>query len=175
MRGPLEILIRPYLPADFDDVLSVINDAAAAYRGVIPPDRWHQPYMPREELKSEIAQQVEFWLAEDETAIAGVMGIQVLGELALIRHTYVAPSRQHRGIGRALLAHIRSTCTKPLLVGTWAAANWAIAFYERHGFVPVSNEDKERLLREYWNIPERQIETSVVLADRRWMDRNQTV
>ena len=167
------MLIRPYSPPDFDDVLKIINDAAVAYRDVIPPDRWHQPYMPREELKIEIAQQVEFSLAEDENAIAGVMGIQVLAELALIRHAYVAPSRQHRGIGSALLAHIRLNCTKPLLVGTWAAANWAIAFYEHRGFEPVSNEEKERLLREYWNIPERQIETSVVLADRRWMDRHQ--
>ena len=168
------MLIRPYSPPDFDDVLRIINDAAVAYRGFIPPDRWHEPYMPKQELEREIAQRVEFWLAGDATAIVGVMGIQILGDLALIRHAYVAPSRQHAGIGRALLAHIRSTCSKPLLVGTWAAANWAIAFYEGHGFVPVSYADKERLLREYWNIPVRQIETSVVLADRRWINRNQT-
>ena len=151
------MLIRPYSPPDFDEVLRIINDAAVAYKGVIPPDRWHEPYMPRQELEREIAQRVEFWLAGDA-----------------IRHAYVAPSQQHAGIGRALLAHVRSTCSKPLLVGTWAAANWAIAFYEGHGFVPVSYADKERLLREYWNIPERQIETSVVLADRRWINRNRT-
>ena len=124
--------------------------------------------MPREELESEIADGVEFWLTDDDDEAAGVMGIQDRGDVALIRHAYVRTPRQHQGIGRALLRHVQGRCDKPLLIGTWAAASWAIDFYQRNGFTVVPYAAKERLLRQYWNIPERQIATSVVLADPTW-------
>jgi len=146
-------------------MLAIVNDAAQAYRGVIPADRWHEPYMPRAELEREIAAGVAFWIAEEDSRPAGVMGIQDKGEVALVRHAYVAPAAQRKGIGRALLRHVRGLAGKPVLVGTWAAATWAIAFYVRNGFRVVSDADKDRLLRKYWSIPDRQIETSVVLAD----------
>jgi GNAT superfamily N-acetyltransferase len=164
--------IRSYSPNDFDEVFAVINDAAVAYKDVIPPDRWHQPYMPRDELAAEITDHVEFWLADDGTLIIGVMGIQDRGDVALIRHAYVRTGHQHQGIGRALLDHVRGRSQKPLLIGTWAAASWAIDFYRHNGFTQLPRKTKERLLRHYWNIPERQIETSVVLADRAWIDRH---
>jgi N-acetylglutamate synthase-like GNAT family acetyltransferase len=152
-------------------VFAIINAAAQAYRGVIPADRWHEPYMPREELEREIAAGVAFFVFEDEGRVAGVMGIQDKGEVALIRHAYVAPAVQRRGIGRALLRHLERLTDKPVLIGTWAAATWAIDFYVRNGFSVVSGGEKNLLLRRYWSIPERQIETSVVLADRRWAER----
>jgi N-acetylglutamate synthase-like GNAT family acetyltransferase len=148
-------------------MLAIINDAAQAYRGVIPADRWHEPYMPEEELASEIAAGVEFWIAEDDAAIAGVMGIQDKGDVALVRHAYVSPARQRGGVGKALLAHLRTLVRKPILIGTWSDANWAIDFYRRNGFEVVDREEKNRLLRKYWTIPERQVETSVVLAEKR--------
>ena len=163
------MIIRSYAAGDFDAVFAVINDAAVAYKDVIPPDRWHDPYMPREALEGEIAEHVEFWLAAENKLIAGVMGIQDRGEVELIRHAYVLTERQHQGVGSALLAHVLTLSQKPMLIGTWAEAKWAVEFYQRNGFTLVSYEDKERLLRQYWNIPERQIETSVVLADRRWI------
>jgi len=149
-------------------MLAIINQAAQAYRGVIPADRWHEPYMPAEELASEIAAGVVFWVAEEERATVGVMGLQDKGEVTLVRHAYVAPAKQRQGVGQALLRHLRTLSGKPVLIGTWAAASWAIDFYERNGFARVSPQEKERLLRRYWSIPARQIETSVVLADRRW-------
>ncbi len=149
-------------------MLAIINQAAQAYRGVIPADRWHEPYMPAEELASEIAAGVVFWVAEEERAMVGVMGLQDKGEVTLVRHAYVAPAKQRQGVGQALLRHLRTLSGKPVLIGTWAAASWAIDFYERNGFARVSPQDKERLLRRYWSIPARQIETSVVLADERW-------
>jgi N-acetylglutamate synthase-like GNAT family acetyltransferase len=145
-------------------ILHIVNAAAEAYRGVIPADRWHEPYMPAEELDGEIAAGVEFWGFEADGELIGVMGIQPLEDVDLIRHAYVRPCSQRGGVGGALLAHLVETATRPILVGTWAAADWAIAFYRRHGFVQVSTEAKTRLLRTYWNIPERQIEASVVLA-----------
>ncbi len=152
---------------DRDAILAIVNAAAEAYRGVIPADRWHDPYMPAEELDGEIAAGVEFWGYEADGELLGVMGIQPLDDVDLIRHAYVKPGRQRGGIGGALLEHLMDRATKPLLVGTWASAEWAIAFYRRHGFVQVSPEEKTRLLRTYWTIPERQIETSVVLAGER--------
>ncbi|MGA7983727.1 MAG: GNAT family N-acetyltransferase [Burkholderiales bacterium] len=149
-----------------DALLQIVNDAAQAYRGVIPADRWREPYMPPAELEAEIADGVEFWGAEEGGRLRGVMGIQDRGEVALVRHAYVAPEAQRRGVGRALLAHVQGLARKPLLVGTWAAAEWAIAFYRRNGFALVADERKVALLRKYWSIPERQIETSVVLASR---------
>ena len=145
-------------------ILHIVNAAAEAYRGAIPADRWHEPYMPAEELDGEIAAGVEFWGFEADGELIGVMGIQPLEDVDLIRHAYVRPGSQRGGVGGALLAHLVETATRPILVGTWAAADWAIAFYRRHGFVQVSTEAKTRLLSTYWNIPERQIEESVVLA-----------
>jgi len=141
---------------------AIVNAAAVVYRGVIPEDRWHEPYMPAAELKGEIAAGVEFWGYEDGGEVIGVMGIQPVQDVTLIRHAYVSPAAQGRGIGGALLAALDARGTGQMLVGTWAAASWAIRFYERHGFVPV--DDPATLLRRYWSIPERQIETSVVLA-----------
>lgn len=146
-------------------MLAIINDAAQAYRGVIPPDRWHEPYMPRDELADEIAHGVEFWVAEQEGRMAGVMGIQDKGDVALVRHAYVVPTTQRSGVGTSLLRHVEGLVEKPILIGTWANASWAIAFYRRNGFDLVSSADKDRLLRTYWSIPPRQIETSVVLAN----------
>lgn len=148
-----------------DEILSVINAAAEAYRGVIPADRWHEPYMGRDEFDRECAAGVVFWGYEDRDRLAGVMGSQDMREVNLIRHAYVAPARQRDGIGGKLLQHLLKMSDKPVLVGTWAAATWAIRFYERHGFALVSPQRKTALLKSYWRIPERQIETSVVLAN----------
>jgi N-acetylglutamate synthase-like GNAT family acetyltransferase len=160
--------IRRCEPADFAAILAIVNDAAQAYRGHIPADRWHEPYMPADELERELAAGLAFWGYEEAGALAGVMGLQDVRDVALIRHAYVATAVRGRGIGGALLAHIIAGATRPMLVGTWAAATWAIRFYERHGFQGVSPAEKDRLLRAYWAIPDRQIETSVVLADARW-------
>jgi len=160
--------IRLARDADRPTMLAIINDAAQAYRGVIPADRWHEPYMPAEELASEIGAGVVFWLAEEERGMVGVMGLQDKGDVTLVRHAYVAPAKQRKGVGQALLRHVRTLTGKPVLIGTWAAASWAIDFYKRNGFAVVSHEEKERLLRRYWSIPARQVETSVVLADERW-------
>lgn len=158
--------IRPCTESDFDAIHEIINDAAQAYRGVIPADRWHEPYMPREELRHEIEAGVRFWGCEENGALAGVMGIQDVQDVTLIRHAYVRPSQQRKGIGGRLLAHLRTLAERPILIGTWGAATWAIRFYEKHGFRLVSDEEKNRLLKTYWSIPERQVETSVVLAER---------
>jgi len=146
-------------------VAAIINLAADAYRGVIPADRWHEPYMPQDELDREIAAGVTFWGYQEEGALVGVMGFQSVREVDLIRHAYVLPDRQGRGIGSALLNHLRRLSTRRMLVGTWEAADWAIRFYKRHGFELVTPERKTALLKSYWNIPDRQIETSVVLAN----------
>ena len=145
-------------------ILAIINAAAEAYRGAIPPDRWREPYMPSEELDAEMAAGVVFWGYEEDGALLGIMGVQLVRDVDLIRHAYVAPAAQRKGVGGALLEHLRASATRRLLVGTWAAATWAIAFYERHGFELLPREEGARLLRSYWTIPERQIETSVVLA-----------
>jgi GNAT superfamily N-acetyltransferase len=148
-----------------ETMLAIINSAAEAYRGVIPADRWHEPYMPAPELDGEIAAGVEFWGYEAEGKLVGVMGIQPVRDVDLIRHAYVLPGSQGRGIGGALLEHLRGLNGRPMLVGTWAAAQWAIAFYRRHGFELTSPVLKTALLRTYWTIPDRQIETSVVLRN----------
>ena len=132
---------------------------------MIPADRWHEPYMPMEALDGEIAAGVEFWGYEEDGELLGIMGIQPLGEVDLIRHAYVLPESQGKGVGGALIAHLLRAATRPMLVGTWAAAEWAIRFYRGHGFEQVSPERKDELLRAYWDIPDRQIETSVVLAN----------
>jgi GNAT superfamily N-acetyltransferase len=161
--------IRASTPADVPAIFAIVNDAAQAYRGVIPADRWHEPYMPMAELESEIAAGVRFWIAEQARDVLGVMGIQDKGEVALVRHAYTASAAQRKGVGTKLLRHVEALNGKPVLIGTWADAGWAIDFYVRNGYSVVSHADKERLLRKYWSIPARQIETSVVLADRRWM------
>jgi GNAT superfamily N-acetyltransferase len=162
------MLIRRIQAADLPAALAIINDAAQAYRGVIPPDRWREPYMPADELADEIADGVDFWVAAEGERLLGVMGIQDRQEVALVRHAYVVPTKQHQGVGTKLLHHVAGLMNKPVLVGTWADATWAIAFYQRNGFTFVPDMDKDPLLRRYWSIPERQIETSVVLADARW-------
>lgn len=146
-------------------ILAIVNAAAEAYRGVIPADRWHEPYMSDAELDRELDDGVVFWGHEVDGELVGVMGIQAVDEVDLIRHAYVLPERQGEGIGRVLLEHLRATASRPMLVGTWASAEWAIRFYERNGFALVTPEQKTALLRRYWSIPDRQIENSVVLAD----------
>jgi N-acetylglutamate synthase-like GNAT family acetyltransferase len=163
------MLIRKARTEDFDAILAIINEAAQAYRNVIPDDRWHDPYMPSQELAKEIAAGVVFWIAEADGRLVGVMGIQDKGDVALVRHAYTATTLQRKGVGTSLLRHVEGLTDKPILIGTWADASWAIDFYRRNGFTVVPNEDKERLLRTYWSIPPRQIETSVVLADQRWL------
>jgi GNAT superfamily N-acetyltransferase len=157
--------IRPCGDDEFGDLLDIINMAAEAYRGVIPDDLWHEPYMDPGELKREIEARVQFWGYEEDGELIGAMGIQAVGEVDLIRHAYVRPDRQRLGAGSALLRHLRERSSRPMLVGTWAAATWAIDFYRRHGFELVPPERNALLLRMYWEIPERQVETSVVLAD----------
>jgi len=164
------MLIRKSVAEDFEAILAIVNDAAQAYRGVIPDDRWHEPYMSAAELAKEMADGVGFWVAEDEGRLLGAMGIQDKGDVALVRHAYVATAHQRKGIGARLLRHVESLADKPLLIGTWADAQRAIEFYRRSGFTVVYAADKDRLLRTYWSIPVRQIETSVVLADRRWVE-----
>jgi GNAT superfamily N-acetyltransferase len=156
--------IRPCRDNDHAAILAIVNAAAEAYRGVIPADRWHEPYMPRDELDSEIAAGVVFWGYEEDGRLAGVMGFQSVRDVDLIRHAYTLPSSQRRGIGRALLGHLRQLSTRRILVGTWEAADWAIRFYRRHGFERVAPARKTVLLKTYWNVPDRQIEVSVVLA-----------
>lgn len=157
-------MIRECTDADLAAIESIINDAAVAYRGVIPADRWHEPYMSHTELLAEIEAGVRFSCWEDQGTLAGVMGIQRVRDATLIRHAYVRPQHQHRGVGSALMNAFAARNTGPLLVGTWAAAAWAIRFYERHGFRLVTEEEKNRLLDTYWNIPARQKQTSVVLV-----------
>jgi N-acetylglutamate synthase-like GNAT family acetyltransferase len=164
------MLIRRSVEADVAAMLAIVNDAARAYRGVIPVDRWHEPYMSAEELEREIAGGVVFWVAEEDGRLSGVMGVQDRGDVALVRHAYVAPTTQRSGVGTRLLRHVEGLVDKPILIGTWAAASWAIEFYRRNGFTVVPSEQKDRLLGTYWSIPARQIETSVVLADTRWME-----
>ena len=167
------MLIRKSVDADFAAMWAIINDAARAYRGVIPADRWHEPYMSADELKTQIAEGVVFWVAEEDGRLSGLMGIQDKGDVALVRHAYVASTTQRSGVGTKLLHHVESLVDKPILIGTWAAASWAIGFYQRNGYIQLSIGDTDRLLRTYWSIPTRQIETSVVLANRRWVDAKQ--
>ncbi len=163
-------MIRRCHEDDFEAIFEIVNDAASAYRDVIPADRWSEPYMPREELRGEIRAGVLFWGYEEDGALAGVMGIQHVRDVTLIRHAYVRTASQRRGIGVALLASLHALTDRPVLIGTWADARWAIRFYEKHGFRLVTPEEKDRLLREYWTVDERQIESSVVLADQAWFE-----
>jgi len=158
--------IRPIRADDHAAVLGIINAAAEAYRSVIPQDRWHDPYFSAEYLDSEIEAGVRFWGYEVGGDLLGVMGVQDVDDVTLIRHAYVSPSAQRSGIGGQLLRLLLAKADKPVLIGTWADADWAVAFYKKHGFALVSPAEKTRLLRRYWDIPERQVETSVVLVER---------
>jgi len=164
-------MIRRCEESDFEEILAIVSEAARAYSGVIPADRYHEPYMAAEELRGEIDAGVEFWAWEEYGELLGVMGSQDVKDVTLIRHAYVRTAQQGRGIGAGLLAHLRGKTTRSLLIGTWADAVWAIHFYERHGFAVVPADQKAALLRRYWSIPDRQIETSVVLAERGWLAR----
>jgi GNAT superfamily N-acetyltransferase len=157
-------MIQGLQPSHFASILTVVNDAALAYKDVIPKDRWKEPYMSAEELQREMGAGVEFYGWVQDGFLIGVMGIQSVKDTTLIRHSYVLTTHQRRGVGTALLRHLVSLAETPeILVGTWRVAVWAIRFYEKHGFTLVSSHEKDRLLRRYWTIPERQITTSVVL------------
>jgi GNAT superfamily N-acetyltransferase len=153
---------------EFEVISEIINDGSQAYRGIIPADRWTEPYMPSDKLRHEIDDGVMFWGYEEDGTLGGVMGIQHVQDVTLIRHAYVRSINQKQGIGTRLLSHLRQMTDNPVLIGTWANAVWAISFYEKHGFLMVDPEEKNRLLKKYWKVPERQIETSVVLADLKW-------
>ena len=163
-------MIRRCNERDSEMVWAIINDGAQAYKEIIPADRWTVPYMSREKLEHELDEGVEFWGYEEGGSLLGVMGIQEVQDVTLIRHAYVLTSSQKRGIGAQLLSHLRDLASGPVLIGTWADAVWAIHFYERHGFQVVDPREKDRLLKKYWTVPERQIESSVVLADQKWRE-----
>lgn len=158
-------MIRLFEPKDVDGIYEIINDSAQAYKGIIPADRWHEPYMTRQELIEQIEDGVQFWCYQDNDIISGVMGIQPKGDVTLVRHAYVRSSNRNTGVGSKLLNHLCQLTNTPLLIGTWADANWAIAFYQKHGFRLLVGEEKDSLLRKYWKIPQRQVETSVVLTN----------
>lgn len=161
-------MIRLCTSQDFDRIHAIINDGARAYRGIIPADRWSDPYMSTHQLRHEINEGVIFWGYQDNGQLSGVMGIQPVRDVTLIRHAYVVTTSQKQGIGARLLAHLRELATGPVLIGTWSDATWAIRFYEKHGFQIVGAAEKDQLLKTYWSIPARQVETSVVLADATW-------
>jgi len=156
-------MIRKCKQSDIKAIFEIINDAALAYKGIIPEDRWHEPYISAEEIRHAIKDGVVFWGLEHDGSLAGVMGIQDKGDVALIRHAYVLTRLRRQGIGEKLLVHLEGLTAKPILVGTWKDASWAISFYQKNGYYVVSDQEKDQLLRKYWSIPERQIETSVVL------------
>jgi N-acetylglutamate synthase-like GNAT family acetyltransferase len=153
---------------DFDTIYEIINDAASAYRGIIPADRWHEPYMTKKELEIQMEEGVSFWKYNEDDKILGVMGIQFKGDVTLIRHAYVRTTERQKGVGSKLLEHLSASATTPILIGTWADAKWAIQFYQKHGFRLLPEEEKNNLLQKYWSVPVRQMETSVVLASTDW-------
>ena len=162
-------MIRLCRQQEIDTIYEIINDSARAYKGHIPEDRYHEPYMPMDQLLMEMADGVVFYGFEEDGRLVAVMGLQDKGPVTLIRHAYTRTEQRGRGIGSRLLAHLLGMIAKPVLIGTWRDASWAIRFYEKHGFRLVSEEEKERLLREYWSIPDRQVETSIVLANERYL------
>lgn len=161
-------MIRVCDAHDTVEIGEVINDGAQAYQGNIPPDCWHDPYMPLAALQRDIDAGVVFWGWEKKGKLLGVMGLQDVKDVTLIRHAYVRTAFRRKGIGAQLLKHLKKLTTKPVLMGTWKAARWAVQFYGKHGYKLVTEDEKDRLLREYWTIPARQVETSCVLADERW-------
>ena len=164
-------MIRPCNAMDVPAMFEIINDAAGAYRAVIPADCWAEPYMSEEELRREIEDGVQFWGVEEAGRLVGVMGIQHVRDVSLLRHAYVLTAKRQKGIGGRLLGVLRAQTSRPLLVGTWAAATWAVRFYQKHGFRLVTPDEKDRLLRTYWRISDRQVQTSVVLADEKWFEQ----
>jgi N-acetylglutamate synthase-like GNAT family acetyltransferase len=166
------MMIRQCNDTDFEIIYSIVNEAAQKYQGVIPEDCWKRPYMSRKELKHEIDADVVFWGYEEDGALMGVMGIQHVQDVTLIRHAYVRPQKQRQGIGNKLLKMLCAKSDRPMLIGTWADAEWAIRFYQKQGFSLVTRKEKNRLLEKYWTISARQVETSVVLADKKWFDIN---
>ena len=164
-------MIRKCLQTEFDEILEIINDGAQAYKGVIPADRWHEPYMSRSELEKQLNQEVVFWAYISGDSLSGVMGIQHVKDVTLIRHAYVRSPFQRQGIGSKLLTALCQKSEQPFLVGTWSAATWAIQFYQKHGFELVPANEIPTLLTEYWSIPKRQVESSVVLGDNKWFAR----
>jgi N-acetylglutamate synthase-like GNAT family acetyltransferase len=161
-------MIQQCTQDDFNTIYEIINDAAMAYKGVIPADRWHEPYMTRDELEQQIQAGVQFWAFQENDTILGVMGIQDKGDVTLIRHAYVCTTSRGKGIGSKLLMHLISNSVLPVLIGAWADAVWAVKFYQQHGFRLLDEEEKNMLLVKYWGVPPRQIETSVVLASPNW-------
>ncbi|MBN2292911.1 MAG: GNAT family N-acetyltransferase [Pirellulales bacterium] len=159
------MIIRQCNETDIEEIYSIINDAAEAYRGHLEPDCWHEPYMPMDYLRGEIDSGVVFWGYEENGRLIGVMGIQDIQDVTLIRHAYVRTTCRRKGIGGRLIRHLLTLSDRPTMIGTWKAATWAIDFYAKYGFELVTEEEKERLLRKYWSIPERQITTSVVMVD----------
>ena len=164
-------MIRKCIERDFEAIYQIINDGAQAYREVIPEDRWHEPYMTRDELQHEIHDGVAFWGFEDNMELIGVMGIQDRGDITLLRHAYVRTRKRKQGIGKSLLRHLEGKTDGPILIGTWRDATWAVHFYQKNGYRLVEEHEKGQLLREYWTIPARQVETSVVLANAIWFRR----
>jgi N-acetylglutamate synthase-like GNAT family acetyltransferase len=169
MKNKNYFMISKCEKEDFNEIYEIINDAASAYKGIIPADRWHEPYMPKEELEKQIEESVEFWKYVEDDKVLGVMGIQFKGDVTLIRHAYVRTIERGKGIGSQLLSHLCSIATTPILIGTWADAKWAIDFYLKHGFRLLQENEKNDLLQKYWSVPVRQIETSVVLASKNWI------
>ena len=165
-------MIRLCTQQEFDSIHAIINDGARAYKGIIPADCWTDPYMSVNQLRHEMKEGVVFWGYEDEGTLSGVMGIQQVRDVTLIRHAYVLTASQKKGIGARLLSHLRELATGPVLIGTWADATWAIRFYQKQGFNIVSDREKNQLLKKYWSIPDRQVESSVVLADPAWRKLN---
>ena len=163
--------IEPCEPVDLPVIFEIINESAQVYKGVIPADRFHEPYMPMRELRSEIAKGIRFYFYNQDGRTLGVMGIQDVKDVTLIRHAYVRRESQGQGIGRALLEHLSGLTDRPILIGTWKAADWAIRFYQNNGFALVGTEEKNQFLRTYWTIPDRQIEESVVLVNPAWRKR----
>jgi N-acetylglutamate synthase-like GNAT family acetyltransferase len=164
-------MIRKFRIDDINAINEIINDSAMAYKDVIPDDRWHDPYMSREELSRQIKDGVIFWCYEEAENILGVMGIQDKKEVDLIRHAYVRTNVRNKGIGSKLIKFLYLQSEKPILIGTWEAAYWAVKFYEKHGFIKVTKQEKNYLLKKFWSIPERQVNTSVVLANEKWFKK----
>ena len=158
-------VFRRVATRDLDTAYFIINEAAQAYRGLIPPERSLDPYMPRQEFREELKAGVEFWGVEENDALRAVMGIQRVRDVLLIRHAYVRPEYQGRGIGSSLLLFLLARTRRPVLIGTWAGASRAIRFYERHGFACVADFTMAPLLAKYWQVPAAQAAASVVLAN----------
>ena len=155
---------RIHRVSDAQAICAVINAAAQIYRGVIPDDCWHEPYMSAAALQQELEDGVVFWGVSQGHELVAVMGFQPRGAVDLIRHAYVRPERQRNGLGRTLLEKIHDQSSCPILVGTWASAHWTIRFYERNGYRRLNPRHTARLLDTFWRIPKRQVGASVVLA-----------